>query len=105
MQEEVRQRKGEHNTDRNDGREADELDSVEQPVSTPGASPFSISPCREGKEKDVDHHESHLWFCHLLCLHLYYLFGSLSDTKPCYIHPSRIHILPYYLVWVVLRVA
>ena len=54
MQEEVRQRKSEPSTVPNDGREADELDSVEQPVSTPGPSRCLASLCRKGEEEDVD---------------------------------------------------
>ena len=56
MQEEVRQRKSEPVTAPNDGREADELDSVEQPVSTPGPYRFLASLCREGEEEDVDYY-------------------------------------------------
>lgn len=103
MQEELRQRKQEVNAPANDGREADELDSVEQPVSTPGFSCCYASPSRKGKEKDIDSDESRLWLCDLLRLPLYYLSRSLSNTHTHRTDPGMCSCSPCYVVWLVLR--
>ena len=103
MQEELRQRKPELNAPAHDGREADELDSVEQPVSTPGLTCCRVSLGRKGKEKDIDSDESRLWLCDLLRLPLYYLSRSLSDSHTYRTDPGMRSCSPCYVVWLILR--